>query len=158
MAKIGLVETGFSLIPEGKYTFKITNVEYNEDFGKMKVEMQTKSGQKHTERYALLTKKGEMNEGAYKAFSFFAKAALNNFSVDEIDSDDLVGCYIKVEVEHVESTTISEKTGEPFVNVRLNNVQHAYGFDDKPKASKDVEKDDDLDDLDDIDLDDELDA
>ena len=36
MAKIGLSE-GFSVIPEGTYVFKITKVNYKEDFGKMEV-------------------------------------------------------------------------------------------------------------------------
>lgn len=40
MAKIGLTE-GFTLIPEGTHVFKITEVNYKEDFGKMEVVMQT---------------------------------------------------------------------------------------------------------------------
>ena len=90
MAKIKLAEGGFSLIPEGTTTFKIVGVEYKEDFGKMKVEMQTKSGQKHFENFSLLTNSGEVNEGALRAFSYFAKTALNNYSLDEIDEQDLV--------------------------------------------------------------------
>ena len=68
----------------------------------MLVSLQTKSGAKHTERFSLLNKDGEINEGALKAFSFFAKTALNNFSLDEIDEQDLVGCYIKATVKHEE--------------------------------------------------------
>ena len=82
MAKLKLSESGFTLIPEGTTTFKIVEVEYKEDFGKLTVTMQTKSGSKHTERFTLLNNKGEINEGAVKAFSFFAKTALNNFSLE----------------------------------------------------------------------------
>ena len=54
MAKIKLTQGGFTLIPEGTTIFKIVGVEYKEDFGKMSIDMQTKSGAKHTERFTLL--------------------------------------------------------------------------------------------------------
>lgn len=129
MAKIKLTEVGFTLIPEGVHTFKIVDVEYKEDFGKMKITMQTKSGQKHFENFSLLNKKGEINEGALKAFSFFAKTALNNFSLDEIDEQDLIGCYITATVTH--EAYEYEKDGETKSgkNARLNQYTVAVGFD-----------------------------
>lgn len=99
MAKIGLSE-GFSLIPEGTHVFKITAVNYKEDFGKMEVVMQTQSGLKHTERFSLLKSDGQPNEGALNAFSYFAKVALNDFTLTEIDHKDLLGCFIECDVEH----------------------------------------------------------
>ena len=80
MAKIGLTE-GFTLIPEGTHVFKITEVNYKEDFGKMEVVMQTAKGQKHIERFSLLNKDGEPNQGGLNAFSYFAKTALDDFTV-----------------------------------------------------------------------------
>ena len=47
MAKIGLSE-GFTLIPKGTHVFKIVEVKYKEDFGKMEIVMQLASGQKHS--------------------------------------------------------------------------------------------------------------
>ena len=79
MAKIGLTE-GFTLIPEGTHVFKITEVNYKEDFGKMEVVMQTAKGQKHIERFSLLNKDGEPNQGGLNAFSYFAKTALDDFT------------------------------------------------------------------------------
>ena len=99
MAKIGLSE-GFSLIPEGTYVFLITAVDYKEDFGKMVVTMQTQSGLKHLERFSLLKSDGQPNEGALNAFSYFAKTALDDFSLTEIDHEDLVGHFIECDVEH----------------------------------------------------------
>lgn len=128
MAKIKLVETGWSMIPEGDHTFKVESVDYKEDFGKLEINLVTQGGQKHQERYTLTNAKGEMNEGAMKAFSFFAKTALNNKNVEEIDPDDLVGCYVSATVAHVESEAINEKTGKPFVNVRLNDLANVVGF------------------------------
>ena len=99
MAKIGLTE-GFSLIPEGTHVFQITAVNYKEAFGKMEVTMQTQGGSKHIERFSLLKTDGSPNEGALNAFSYFAKTALNNFSLTEIDHEDLVGCFMECDIEH----------------------------------------------------------
>ena len=156
MAKIKLVASGFTLIPEGWHTFKITEVEYKEDFGKMVVNMTTQDGKKHQERFGLLTKAGEVNEGALKAFSYFAKTALGNFDLEEIDEDDLVGCYMKAKVEHVTSETISDRTGEPFINVNLVEKEAAYGFKDVKGGSAKAEPEAAADD-EDVDVDDFLD-
>ena len=99
MAKIELTE-GFSLIPEGTHVFQITAVNYKEAFGKMEVTMQTQGGSKHIERFSLLKANGEPNEGALNAFSYFAKTALNDFSLTEIDHEDLLGCFIECDIEH----------------------------------------------------------
>ena len=99
MAKIGLTE-GFSLIPEGTHVFQITAVNYKEAFGKMEVTMQTQDGSKHIERFSLLKSNGEPNEGALNAFSYFAKTALNDFTLTEIDHEDLLGCFIECDIEH----------------------------------------------------------
>ena len=99
MAKIGLTE-GFSLIPEGTHVFQITAVNYKEAFGKMEVTMQTQGGSKHIERFSLLKANGEPNEGALNAFSYFAKTALNDFALTEIDHEDLLGCFIECDIEH----------------------------------------------------------
>lgn len=148
MAKIRLSEGGFTLIPEGTTTFKIVAVEYKEDFGKMSVEMQTKTGQKHTERFSLLKNNGEVNEGALKAFSYFAKTALNNFQLDEIDESDLIGCYITATVKHEEYSY--EKDGETKTgkSARLNDYAVAVGFG-SAKIEEDSQ-DSESDDLDDF--------
>lgn len=127
MAKIKLADGGFTLIPEGTHTFKIIGVEYKEDFGKMTVQMQTKSGQKHTERFTLLTAKGEVNEGALRAFTYFAKTALNNFSLDEIDETDLIGCYITATVEHTEYES-NKEAGKMLKSARLSDYAVSAGF------------------------------
>lgn len=152
MAKIKLSDGGFTLIPEGTAIFKIVGVEYKEDFGKMKIEMQTKSGQKHFENFSLLTKSGEINEGALKAFSYFAKTALNNYSLDEIDEQDLVGCYIKATVKHEEFES-NKEPGKMLKSARLNDYAVAIGFgNDTEPAEKTEEPSED------VDLDDFLDS
>lgn len=149
MAKIKLMEGGFTLLPEGVTTFKIVSVEYKEDFGKMKIELQTKGGQKHYENFSLLTKAGEINEGALKAFSYFAKTALNNYSLDEIDEQDLVGCYITAEVTHEEFES-NKEPGKMLKSVRLKDYEVAVGFGSSNTTDNEPLEDDDLDDLDDF--------
>ena len=148
MAKIKLSEGGFVLIPEGTTTFKIVGVEYKEDFGKMKVELQTKGGQKHNETFSLLKKDGEVNEGALKAFSYFAKTALNNYSPDEIDETDLIGCYITATVKHEEFES-NKEPGKMLKSVRLNDYAVAVGFGSGDSNNEDTveDGDDDLDDF-----------
>lgn len=124
---IKLMETGFSIIPEGDYIFKIVEVAYKAAFGKMTVTLATKKGMKHIERYSLIKGKGEPNEGARKAFSFFAKTVMNDFSLDEIDENELVARYVKGTIEH----THAPSTKDPNKTVtftKLTNLEPAVGF------------------------------
>ena len=41
MAKIKLTESSFVIIPEGEHIFKVTEINYDEDFGKMEVTLTT---------------------------------------------------------------------------------------------------------------------
>lgn len=126
MAKIALT-SGFSIPPEGKQVFKITSVIYKEQFGKLEIAMETAEGVKHTERFALLTANGGVNDGAYAAFSMLAKAAMNDYELTEIDHQDLVGRYFEAEVVHDEVE--SNKTpGKMLTFARLNDKQPADGF------------------------------
>lgn len=148
MAKIKLSEGGYSLIPVGTTTFKIVAVEYKEDFGKMTVDMQTKSGQKHSEKFSLLKNDGEVNEGALKAFSYFAKTALNNFQLDEIDETDLIGCYITATVKHEEFES-NKEPGKMLKSAKLNDYAVAVGFGsgNVTESTEESEEDVDLDDF-----------
>lgn len=122
MAKIGL-SAGFTLIPEGRTVFLITGCEYKEKFGKIEVSLETKNKQKHKERFDI-TKEGGLN-----AFSFFAKTALNDFDLEEIDHEAIVGCYIAADVKH----TVQEHRDDPNKTVTFVNLDGKYpadGFDD----------------------------
>ena len=127
MAKIALTE-GFSLIPEGTHIFCITEVVYKEEFGKLEVKMKTAKGQTHTERFNLIKQDGSMNEGAYNAFSFFAKTALGDYTLTEIDHDELVGCFIRCNVEH-DVQPSNKDPNKTVTFVRLGDKSVADGFD-----------------------------
>ncbi len=127
MSKIKLTE-GFTLIPEGTHIFKITNTIYKEDFGKLEIYMQTQSGSKHIERFSLLKSDGSPNEGAYNAFSYFAKTALNNYELTEIDHADLIGHFIECDVSH-DVQENKKKPGQKITFIRLGDKRPSEGWD-----------------------------
>lgn len=156
MAKMKLSESSFSLIPEGITTFKIMAVDDSkyEDFGILVVKMQTAKGETHSERFTLMKENGEVNEGALKAWSYFARVCLNNSRLEEIDTQDIVGCYITATVKHETYTkTKGDNAGKTGTSVRLNDYVSAVGFggsEDAGASEDDLGDSDDLDDLDDL--------
>lgn len=152
MAKMKLSESTFTLIPEGITTFKVMEVNDKkyEDFGKLEVKLQTAKGETHIERFSLLKKSGELNEGALKAWSYFARTCLNNFQADEIDTQDIVGCFITATVKHETTQGTGENAGKTYTNVRLNDYTTSAGFDSSTEDDID-DLDDELDELEDLD-------
>lgn len=152
MAKMKLSDSTFSLIPEGVTIFKVMEVDDSkyEDFGKLAVKLQTAKGETHVENFTLIKANGELNEGALKAWSYFARTCLNNFQADEIDTQDVVGCYIQATVKHEKYTrTKGDKAGQEATAVRLNDYTTATGFG-GAKAEDPAQDDEDVDDLDDF--------
>ena len=151
MAKMKLSESTFTLIPEGTTIFKVMEVDDSkyEDFGKLSVKLQTAKGETHIEMFSLIGKNGDLNDGALKAWSYFARVCLNNFQADEIDTQDIVGCYIQATVKHETYTkTKGDKAGEEGKAARLNDYTTATGFNGKAEdQDEDTENDDDLDDF-----------
>lgn len=149
MAKIKTTTVSdFSLLPEGKTQFKIIKVDDSkyDKFGKLTIEMVTQNGQKHNENFGLIDAKGEINKGALKSWSYWIGAILGIWGEQEVDSDELVGHYFEADVTQEESDTISEKTGKPFVNNRLNNMTAIDGFAEGDSAP-DIDDDEDVDDF-----------
>lgn len=127
---------GFTLVPEGKHIFKITKVETKDDFGKVVITLVTENGAKHVERYSLMNKDGEWVDGAINAFSIFVKTALNDFTLEEIDTseiDKLVGHYIAAVVTHEEYT---DNSGTVRKTSRLGNKEVSTGWDTEPEVAK----------------------
>ena len=137
MAKIALSDS-FTPIPEGIHIFQITDVIYKEEFGKLEVKMKTAKGQTHTERFNLMKSDGSMNEGAINAFSYFAKTALNDYTLTEIDHQDLVDCFIECTVEH-DVLPSNKDPNKTVTFVRLADKSPADGFDEEVAPPKKTE-------------------
>ena len=124
---------GFAIVPEGTHVFRIYNVEYDQTFGKLVVHMVNAQGITHKERFGLMKNDGSMNDGACNAFSFFAKTALDNFGLEEIDHTDLINHYIKADVTHTKVESTKEE-GKILTFPKLESFSIAKEFDTTPVA------------------------
>ena len=133
MARIPMTG-GFQTIPEGVHVLKIIDAQYDEDFGKAIFTLANSKGATCREQFSLLKPDNTPNEKALNAFSFFAKTAMNNFDMEDVDPVELVGHYIRAEVIHnkVPSTTEPGKM-KTFVN--LGEKAPADGFEDATTAT-----------------------
>lgn len=130
MATITMTNS-FTLIPEGVHVFRIYKVDYNQEFGKLTIHLVNAQGITHRENYSLMGNGGMVNEKACNAFSYFAKTALNDFSLEEIDHNDLVNHYIKAQVVH----TVMPSSKDPNKTVTFANLSDKWsadGFDTTP--------------------------
>ena len=110
--------SGYTVCPQGVHVFRIYNVDYDADFGKLVVHLVNAQGITHSERFNLMNNDGSPNEGACGAFSYFAKTALNNFSLEEIDHTDIINHYIKAEVNH----TVLPSNKDPNKTITFANL------------------------------------
>ena len=123
--------SGFTLIPEGVYVFRIYDVKEDDDFGKIEIKLVNAKGATHTERFSLMRQDGEFNEGALNAFCYFARTALNRYDLEEIDAKDLINHYIKAEVVHTESPS-KKDPNKTITFANLGEKFPADGFDTEP--------------------------
>ena len=132
MARIPLTN-GFTLIPEGTYVFRIYAVEYDETFGVILIKLVNAKGQTLQERFTIKDSNDEPNDKALNAFSYFAKAALNDYGAEDVDPEVLVDRYIEAEVIHNEVPS-TKKEGEMMTFANLGDKAPADGFDEEPVA------------------------
>ena len=125
--------SGFTVCPEGKHIFRIYKVDCNEEFGKLVAHLVNAQGITVQERFSLMGADGNINEKACGAFSFFAKTALNDFSLEAVDPMTLVDRYIGAEVTH----TVQPNKNDPTKTVTFANLGDKWvadGFDTTPVA------------------------
>ena len=72
-------------------------------------------------------------EKALNAFSFFAKNAMNDFDMEDVDPTELVGRYIRAEVIH-NKVPSNKEPGKMVTFVNLGDKAPADGFEDAPAA------------------------
>ena len=133
MARIPMTG-GFQIMPEGEQVLKITAAEYDEDFGKAIFTLANAKGQTCREQFSLLNQDGTPNEKAMNAFSFFAKTAMNDFDLEDIDPVELIGHYIRAEVIHRTQPNRTDPT-KTVTFINLGNKSPADGFDGVPAAA-----------------------
>lgn len=131
MARIPMT-SGFVLIPEGEYVFRIYDASYDEEFGKIEVKLVNAQGLTHTERFSLKDANDEWNEKALNAFSYFAKTALNDFGREDVDPEELIDHYIRAEVVHSEPMPNKNDPTKTVTFANLGDKSPADGFDETP--------------------------
>ena len=133
MARIPMT-SGFVLIPEGEYVFRIYDAKYDEEFGKIEIKMVTANGATHTERFSIKDQNDEFNEKALNAFSHFAKTAMGDYDLEDIDPVELIDHYIRAEVEHTKQPSKKDPT-KTVTFANLGDKSPADGFDETPSAN-----------------------
>ena len=123
--------SGFTLCPKGVQVFRIYKVDYNEEFGKLVVHLVNAKGITIQERFSLMNQDGSINERACTAFSFFAKTALNDFTLEAVDPVTLIDHYIKADIKHTETPSRTDPT-KTMTFVNLGDKWVADGFDTTP--------------------------
>ena len=132
MARIPMT-SGFVIIPEGEYVFRIYDATYDEDFGRIEIKLVNAQGATHTERFSIKDKNDEYNEKALNAFSYFAKTAMNDYTMEDIDPEQLINHYIRADVVHTKVPSNKDPNKEvTFAN--LGDKSPADGFDTEPVA------------------------
>lgn len=132
MARIPMT-SGFTLIPEGTYVFRIYDAKYDEEFGKIEVKLVNAAGMTHTERFSIKDKNDEMNEKALNAFSYFAKTAMGDFSLEDIDPEELIDHFICAEVVHTKLPS-NKDPNKTVTFANLGDKSPAEYFDTEPVA------------------------
>jgi hypothetical protein len=149
MAKIKLVEsTGGAYINQAgsKVLLRITKSNYDQDFGKVEITLENEKGELVNNNFGLMSQDGSMNEGAIKAFSYFARVAIGDWGRDDIEDEELVGCYVRADIKMVKGSK-PNKDGEILEYANLDKVYMTDDtFDDqktlevsKPKAKPQVQ-------------------
>lgn len=124
MARIPMTG-GFTPMDEGIQVLRIYGVEYKEAFGNLTIYMCNAKAQTMRETFRFKSKDGKPNEGAMNAFSYFAKTAMDDFDMDDVDPQELVGHYIQVDVVH------NDSNGRTYANLGRDKAV-AYEFDESP--------------------------
>lgn len=122
------LSTGYSVLPEGEYIFKIESVSYREEFGKLEIRLVTYTGQRHTEYFTFIKQDGSTNNVALNIFSNFARIAMDNKELEEIDPEKLVGKFVKGKIEHTQIASKRE-AGKMVTFARFACESSVSGFD-----------------------------
>lgn len=99
MIKLSQTST-YRLIPQGRNTFKIKDAVYKPDESKVEVILVTRDGLRHIERFYFTRRDGSFNQAGLNAFSAFARSATGAKVLDQVETEELIGCYVSANVLH----------------------------------------------------------
>lgn len=122
---------GYPMIPEGEQVLRIAKVDESDyaKFDKITIYFEDANGTQLKSDYNFVKDDGTPNVVAEGVYTRVARAALNDQTLDEIDSSLLQGCYICAEVVHNEGSK-----GGKFANLK-KIIGSANCFDKKSTAA-----------------------
>ena len=135
MARIKLTEsTGGAYInkAEKNALLQITSCEYDPEFGKISMILSNERGETMQNNFRFMNNDGSQNEPALKAFSYFSRVAMGDWTIDGVDDQDLIGKYIRADISLREGKEKS-KDGEI---IKFANLDKVYQTDDEFQTSK----------------------
>lgn len=124
--------TDYQPLEEGVHNFKIVAVDFKEDFMKLSITLRTKYGAETYVNFNFLGNDGKPNEVANRIFSFFARTALHDKDVKQVDPETLVGRYVQATAS---KRTYTNKDGEEKTAFDIKNFKEINGFDDEIASS-----------------------
>lgn len=97
-----LVESEFQPIPEGEQVVRIKEIDESnyEKFDKLVVVIEDAAGRTARVNFTFVNADGSSNDIADFVFTRMARAALGDETIDEVDTADLIGKFVRVEIEH----------------------------------------------------------
>ena len=138
MAKIGL-SGGFRRLEEGPaQLLEIVDVKYDDKYNKATVTFQDGAGGTQTETYMMGTPGKKQSRGqkvAQDMFSTMAKHAVHDWTIDDIDPDELVGLTVVADV--TKDKSVNEDTGE------VRYYTHVRNFKEAPVEDGEADEEDD---------------
>ena len=79
----------------------------------------------HTERFSIKDNNDEFNEKALNAFSYFAKTAMNDYELEDIDPEELIDHYIWAEVVHTKVPSNKDPVSYTHLDVYKRQPLHS---------------------------------
>jgi hypothetical protein len=110
-----LIEGGFQPIPVGEQVVRIKEIDESdyEKFDKLVVTIEDAAGRTARVNYNFVNADGTPNETADFVYSRMCRAALGDETIDEVDTADLIGKFVRVEIAHSEGSK-----GGTFANIK----------------------------------------
>lgn len=110
--------SSYTPLEAGEYVFKITDIEYDTNFQKLKIKFATEEGKTLVRTYNFLKNDGTTNQGAINMFSWMSKKAMQDEQLQQINPYDLVGHYVKAELTYTEV----DSTTNPGEKIQFSNL------------------------------------
>lgn len=134
MAKINLAESNGTFIsqPGKNVLLVVTKSKYDQEYGKVEMTLENENGEIVSNNFGLIDNDGSINEGALKAFSYFSRVAVGDWGRDDIEDEELIGCFVRADIEMVEG----KKEGREGKKMEFANIAKCFMTNDRFERAK----------------------